>query len=232
NFTHGILELGSNEGLRSAFRARPTGVVYMDDVLNPGENQELGWNGYASWMGINDKQVLNPIIEMDPENFQDETKSNTFFGNAYLQLTLLEGLTFKSSLSANLVNSRFGQYRGTFTKSQKTSNLPRAYRNTSQGLGVTLDNILSYRYSLYKSNILLTGVQSTYYESRETMNSFVNNLPYNSLWYAMGTSSTIDEFSTNFVERSLLSYMGRMVYDFDQRFYITLTGRWDGASQL
>lgn len=232
NFTHGVLELGSNEGLRSAFRARPTGVVFYDDVLNPDENQELEWNGYASWMGINDKQVLNPIIEMDPENFQDETKSNTFFGNAYLQLNLLEGLTFKSSLSVNQFNNRFGQYRGTFTKSQKTTRNPRAYRNTTSLLGVTLDNILSYIKMLGRSNFMVTAAQSTFVESRETMNSFVNNLPYNSLWYAMGTSSTIDEFNTNLVERSLLSYMGRVVYEFDDRYYVTVTGRWDGASQL
>ncbi len=232
SFSHGKLELGSNEGLRSAFRARPTGVIFTEDVLNQGENQELDWNGYASWMGINDKQVLNPLIEMNPENFQDETKSNTFMGNAYLQLTLLEGLTLRSSLSANLYNDRFGQFRGTFTKSQKTTLNPRAYRNTTNISGITLDNILSYNKSLAKNNFVLTAVQSTFMESRETMNSYVNNLPYNSLWYAMGTSSTIDEFETNLVERSLLSYMGRVVYDFDNRYYVTLTGRWDGASQL
>lgn len=232
NFTHGKLELGSNEGLRSAFRARPTGVIFMDDVLNTGENQELGWNGYASWMGINDKQVLNPIIEMDPENFRDETNSNTFFGNAYLQLTLLEGLTLKSSLSANLYNDRFGQFRGTFTKSQKTTNNPRAYRNTTAISGITLDNILTYDKTIAKNNFVFTAVQSAFFQSNETMNSFVNNLPYNSLWYAMGTSSTYDELGTNLVERSLLSYMGRVVYDFDNRYYVTLTGRWDGASQL
>ncbi len=232
NFSHGRLELGSNEGLRSAFRARPTGVVYTSDVLNPGENQELDWNGYASWMGINDKQVLNPIIEMDPENFRDETKSNTFFGNAYIQLTLLEGLTLKSALSANLYNDRFGQFRGTFTKSQKTTDNPRAYRNTTSISGITLDNILTYQKSVSKNNFVFTAVQSSFVESRETLNSYVNNLPYNSLWHAMGTSSTIDEFGTNLVERSLLSYMGRVLYDFDNRYYVTLTGRWDGASQL
>ena len=47
-----------------------------------------------------------------------------------------------------------------------------------------------------------------------------------------GTSSTIDGFGTDLVERSLLSFMGRFIYGFRDKYLLTLTGRWDGASQL
>ncbi|WP_297089342.1 TonB-dependent receptor [uncultured Draconibacterium sp.] len=232
NYSFGKQNLGSNEAIRSAFRARPTGVIMYDDILNPDENQDTDWNGYAAWMGINDKQVLNPLIEMDPENFQDETRSNTFFGNAYIELTPLKGLSIRSQLSANVYNERFGQYRGTYTKSQKTTRAPRAYYNTKQISNYTLDNIVTYKTSAGEHDFTLTGVQSAFQTRTESMESQVDDLPYNSLWYAIGTGETISKLTTNLTERSLLSFMGRIIYGFKDKYLVTLTNRWDGASQL
>jgi TonB-linked SusC/RagA family outer membrane protein len=232
NYSFGKTVLGSNEAIRSAFRARPTGVVYYDDILNPDENGDEDWNGYACWMGINDKQVLNPLIEMDPENFQDETRSNTFFGNAYIELTPLKGLSIKSQISANVYNERFGQYRGTYTKSQKTTADPKAYYNTKSISNYTLDNIINYKKSFGEHDFTFTGVQSAYQTRTETMESAVTDLPYNSLWYAIGTAETISSLSTNLTEKSLLSFMGRIIYGFQDKYLVTLTNRWDGASQL
>ncbi|GAA5224884.1 TonB-dependent receptor [Membranihabitans marinus] len=232
NYIVGDLNLGSNEAIRSAYRARPTGVVYYDDILNPDENKDVDWNGYASWMGINDKQVLHPLVEAHPNNFQDETRTGNFYGNAFVELTLLEGLSVRSSLSTNVFNERFGQYRGTFTKSQKTTNNPRAYYNTTNSSNYTLDNIINYKKTIGDHDLSFTGLQSSYFFRNETLTSFVNNLPYNSLWYALGTSSTIDDLNTNLVERSILSYMGRIIYGFQGKYIVTLTNRWDGASQL
>jgi TonB-linked SusC/RagA family outer membrane protein len=231
-YTYGILELGSNEALRSGYRARPTGVIYYDDVLNPDENKDLDWNGYAAWMGIDDKQVLNPLVEAHPDNFQDETRTSNFFGNAYIELTPVKGLSIRSSLSTGIENRRWGQFRGTYTKSQKTTRGPRAYRNTGQLNNWTLDNIITYTSSAGEHDFTITGVQSAFQERYEIMESRVDNLPYNSLWYAMGTASDITKFGTDLQERALLSFMGRFIYGYKNKYLLTLTGRWDGASQL
>lgn len=233
NYSYSTQDLGSNEAIRSAYRARPTGVVYYDDILNVSENNDEDWNGYACWMGINDKQVLNPLIESDPENFQDETRSNTFFGNAYIELTPLEGLSVKSQISANIYNSRWGQYRGTYTKSRKTTRNPQAYYSTDMISSYTLDNIVTYKKEMGEHNITFSAIQSAYQYRNETMDARVDNLAYESLWYALGTSSTYDMLETNLSEKTLLSYMGRLIYGYkDNRYMLTLTTRWDGASQL
>lgn len=203
-----------------------------DDILNPDENKDVDWNGYAVWMGINDKQVLNPLVEQDPENFQDETRSSTFFGNAYIDITPIKGLSIKSSISAGVYGDRAGFYRGTYTKSRKTTRAPQAIRSTTNSSNYTWDNIISYKADVGNHDFTITGVQSSFFQRTETMNSRVDNLPYNSLWYAMGTSSSIDDLQTNLIERSLLSYMGRFMYGFKDKYLLTLTGRWDGASQL
>jgi TonB-linked SusC/RagA family outer membrane protein len=231
-YTYGIQNLGSNEALRSGYRARPTGAVYYDEVLNPDENKDVDWNGYAVWMGIDDKQVMHPLVEAHPDNFRDETRTSNFFGNAYLELTPLEGLSIRSQISTNITNSRGGQFRGTFTKSQKGSRPPRAYRNTRELNNWTLDNIVTYNRQFGMHDLTITGVQSAFQERTESLESRVDDLPYNSLWYAMGTAATISSFGTDLVERSLLSYMGRLIYGFNDKYILTLTSRWDGASQL
>ncbi|MDW7692529.1 TonB-dependent receptor [Flammeovirgaceae bacterium SG7u.111] len=231
NYSVAKTELGSNEALRSAYRARPTGVAMYDDVLNPDENQDFSWNGYAAWMGINDKQVLNPLIEKDADNFQDETRADNFFGNAYIELVPVQGLSIRSSFSTNINNSRWGQFRGTMTKDRKTTLLPRAFRQTDDKSNYTLDNIITYKKKSGDHDFTITGVQSSFQERNEEMDSYVDELPYSSLWYAFGTGRPV-QLDTKLTERTLLSYMGRVIYGFKDKYLLTLTGRWDGASQL
>ena len=99
------------ETLRSAYRARPTGSIYFSELTNPTETNDKNVNGYAFWMGIKDNQVQNPILEVQDYSFDDETRVSNFLGNGYLELTPMKGLSFKSSLSASVYNSRRGEYR-------------------------------------------------------------------------------------------------------------------------
>ena len=52
----------------------------------------------------------------------------------------------------------------------------------------------------------------------------VNNLPYNSDWYALNTG-TVTSIGSSLVERSLASYMGRVNYSYNDRYLLTVTGR-------
>nr|WP_228239046.1 TonB-dependent receptor [Muricauda sp. M10] len=233
NYTNSLINLGSRESLRGAYRARPTGVVYFDEILNPSENNDVEHDGYAVWMGINDKQVLNPIIEADRRNFQLETLSSDFRGNAYIEVTPFEGLSLKSSLSARKYDARDGMYRGTFTKDQRASLPPRANSSNQILTNYTFDNIINYQKTFGKSSINATVAQSAFKERVEVMGLDVENLPYDSSWYAVNTAGTINSVNSNLTERTISSYMGRLVYGFnDNRYLLTVTGRWDGASQL
>ena len=54
------------------------------------------------------------------------------------------------------------------------------------------------------------------------------------MWNALDKSqiSQLSDWSTDLVERQLLSYMIRANYSFADKYLLTLSGRWDGASQL
>jgi TonB-linked SusC/RagA family outer membrane protein len=60
----------------------------------------------------------------------------------------------------------------------------------------------------------------------------VADLPYKSLWHSLGTGATVTGYGSNLQEYSIASYMGRINYGFNDKYLLTLTGRYDGASQL
>ena len=223
---------GSLEVLRSAYRARPTGVVYYKDIVNPSEGNDLAigpWNDLSIWMGIKDNQVPNPLIDDDQSIYQLTTNINNSMGNAFVELSLLKGLTFKSSLSASVIDERQGEFRNTLSKSQ-LSNPPRANYNTKNWGTYTLDNQLTYNMSKGNHKLNVTALQSAYKNNYETYVINSTNLPFASLWYNLGTGLVTS--SSSFARNSLSSFMARANYTFNDKYLLTLTGRADGASQL
>ena len=228
---------GSYEALRSAYRARPTGVVNYDQLTNPSDGFDLNigpWNGYAVWMGIKDNQVLNPLVEADPANYQFETRLTNEMGNAFAEVTFLKNFKFKSSISASIIDQRQGDYRGTYTKDRAGVNLPRATYSTADNASYTFDNQLDYNGKKGKHKLSATLLQSAYKNIAETYSIAVQNLPYASIWYNLGTAgnANITGVSSSYKMNTLQSYMGRLNYSYDEKYLLTLTGRSDGASQL
>lgn len=228
---------GSYEALRSAYRSRPTGVPMYSDLTNPSDGYDLtqgAWNGYAVWMGIKDNQVMNPLVEANPANYQFETKVANEMGNAFIELTLLKGLTFKSSISASIIDQRQGDYRGTYTKDRAGVNLPKATYSTADYTSYTFDNQMNYTGSKGKHKLNATVLQSAYKNIAETYSIAVQNLPYASIWYNLGTAgnANVTGVSSSYKMNSIQSYMGRVNYSYNEKYLLTLTGRSDGASQL
>jgi TonB-dependent starch-binding outer membrane protein SusC len=228
--TYSNQNLGSRESLRNAYRARPTGTNLFADLANPSENSDFNIDGYAFWMGINDKQVPNPLADIKPEYSKLQTTASTIMSNGYVEYSPIKGLSLRSSISAIYNTSRVGDFRGMWTKSQ-IGRLPRAQYDNSILGSYTLDNILNYQVGEGNHKLHFTGLQSAFYQRNEAYQIAVVDLPFDSDWYALNTG-TISGISSSLVERSILSYMGRLNYSYRDKYLLTLTGRSDGASQL
>ncbi|MEZ4902138.1 MAG: TonB-dependent receptor [Spirosomataceae bacterium] len=229
--TYSDQNLGSQESLRNAYRARPTGTAYFKDLANPSENGDFEVDGVAFWMGINDKQVPNPLADIDPKTSKLQTTTAAIMSNAYVEFTPIKGLSLRSSISGSYSSERVGDFRGKWSKSQIGAK-PRAQYDGRIAGNYTLDNIINYNVDLGKHRIGVTGLQSAFYQRNEAYSIFVRDLPYDSDWYALNTASTIGSIGSSLVERSILSFMGRINYSYADKYLLTLTGRSDGASQL
>lgn len=103
----------------------------------------------------------------------------------------------------------------------------------------TLDNMLTYDRtfaSVHNFGATLLQTASSWNIENSSMNA--NNIPKPSfLWNAFGTvdltnAANAAGMSSGLTERQLSSYMARVNYGYDTRYLLTLSGRWDGASQL
>lgn len=230
-YTYSVQNLGSNEVTRNAFRARPTGSIFFSDVLDPAQSSDRDVDGYAFWMGINDTQVQNPILEAGRDNMQQETRVSSFLGNAYVELTPFKGFSVRSSLSTSVLSDRMGRFRNADQKG-RLNRLPDALVQNNLNASYTLDNIANYKLTSNKHELNVTAVQSVFLERFENYSINVENLPYNSSWYALNTASVIRGVSSRLTERSILSYMGRVNYIYNEKYLFTVTGRYDGSSVL
>jgi len=230
-YTYSIQNLGSSETLRGAYRVRPTGSVYYSELVNPSETNDKDVDGYSFWMGIKDTQVENPILEGQRSRYQEENRVSSFLGNGYIELTPMKGLSFKSSLSVSTLNRRNGVFAGTDSKG-RLNKLPTASNFFNLNSSYTWDNILNYKIKVGKHDVNATVGQSALQERFEAAGSNVENLPYNSGWYAINTAALINGVSSNLTQRSILSAMGRFNYTYNDKYLLTLTGRYDGSSVL
>lgn len=200
--------------------------------------------------------VINPGGETGIYTIQDEWEKSTqqsesmrILGSFSTTIDLgeiispLEGLQFKMNYGPDYRNWREGSYiDGTSAykiNSDGSTGTNYARLRNRRDFSWTLDNMIMYNKTIAeKHNLGVTLLQTASSWNTEESAMSANNIPKESyLWNAFGSiditnSDNNASMSSGLVERQLSSYMARANYGFDDRYLITLSGRWDGASQL
>lgn len=181
-------------------------------------------------LSLRSGDVINPNRLLEG-NTNRSLRFNSF-GNVYLEYQIADGLKFTSSLRGN-----FGSSKGQAYFSEKfgygQSVGGRAFTNNSTNVGITTEQNLSFNKTYGKHRLSATAV----YEQQETSFEFTNSsstgfdLPgvnLNNLATAQETLAT----RSGFVDNSLRSVLGRVQYDFDDRYVLNLSARSDGSSRF
>lgn len=165
-----------------------------------------------------------------------DNQRNTFrtLGSFYAQVNILPGLKFRLNFGPDFRYHRNGIFID--KKSVNRYGAPNlASLENQNDFSWTLDNLVYYDKAIGKHNFGVTLLQTT--SSWNHNNSYMRalNIPLASQkWNALNMSniSALDGWDSNLIERQLMSYMGRVNYGFSDKYILTLSGRWDGASQL
>lgn len=219
--TFQLRDEGSREGFRSAYRLRPTGSVYED-------NGELRFFPLES-----ETFITNPLFEED--NITRETRSLNYIGNISVTVKPIENLSITSSFSPSIDFNRYGEYRGLLSKS--VSDRPerrRAQVNHGNRLAYTWDNILNYDLNFTDQHSLkATFITSTFLDREEDYQNQVRDFDTDEfLFYNIDAGADIRQLRSNLRKQTLQSFTGRVSYAFQDKYLLTLTGRYDGASIL
>ena len=180
--------------------------------------------------------AIKTIIDEDKYS-QDQRVSLRAFASLYSQLDLgtlipvLKGLKFRTNFGPDIETWRDGIY--TDGKSVIRSGSSYASLEKRQRVSYTLDNLLYYDRTIEKHNFGLTLLQSqTQFETESSLMT-ADNVPFSSQkWNAMGAVSSLKSWSSGITKQALLSYMARLNYSFSNKYLVTVSGRYDGASQL
>jgi TonB-linked SusC/RagA family outer membrane protein len=181
-----------------------------------------------------DVNIINPIREVDL--CQNQRQNLRALGSFYSELNFgkihnaLDGLRYRLQFGPDFRYGRTGIADAAASINGDGNST--AQYNTEIKRSWTLDNLIYYDKTFGAHNLGVTLLQSAsaYHEETESMRSYVAS--DRELWYNMGSASDIRTYDSSLKENQLSSYMVRLNYGFAQKYLLTVSGRWDGASQL
>jgi TonB-linked SusC/RagA family outer membrane protein len=176
---------------------------------------------------------INPLaIALDQLN---SLKRTQMLGNLYADVNLLKGLTFRTEFGGNVSFANALSFRPTYNYGPNVKNDVNSISDSrNQNTFWQFKNYFTYtRNFLVKHNVTaMIGQEASEWGFRNLSGS-ATGLPVNnvtSIGLADVKSMTVNGALPN--TGALLSYYGRLNYNFDNKYYFTFTYRADGSSNF
>lgn len=221
---------GSNVGLYNILALSPLANPYNEDGSL---KRTVRMPSDETWVYTKD------LVESLSDQWLSRTKAfatyNTLYGE--LQIPGIEGLKYRANLGLNFRQSQGGSYTGAGINSSTPTTFSSASLSNSQTTNWTIENLLTYdRTFAGKHNINLVGLYSASQEQYDRSRIFGRNLPIDAFqYYNIGTAAeeiTVNPREQQYTMWGLVSWMGRAMYSYDDRYMISATVRSDGSSRL
>ncbi len=175
----------------------------------------------------------NPLAEIVDGAQVDETKRYRIFNSVYGEWDIIEGLKYRVNFGPDFTVARNGRFTGSQTNARRggaaTGSVDEQFI-----LNYTLENIVSYNKKFNQiHNFGVTALQSIQRDRDDRSSISVLGIPAETQsYYRLGDASQITGAGTNLTQWTLLSYMGRINYDFKEKYLLTATLRADGSSRF
>ena len=203
-------------------------VAYLTDPTlsyrNPDGTYPIGFAPPGMFSTANPYNILKETV--------NPTNEFTLLGNGYATYKIINGLQFKTSININTdytINREFQP--STILGGPVPAASAAASYNTSTFLNWLWENTLTYTKTIArKNNIELLAGYTAQKEHDE--NSSINGSQFpddNIQWLNVAATRIGNVGASDF---SLLSYIGRLNYDYDHRYLLSLAFRSDGSSRF
>ncbi|WP_158861490.1 SusC/RagA family TonB-linked outer membrane protein [Lunatibacter salilacus] len=187
-------------------------------IANPGGNLNL-WN---------------PL--MDIENALNERRSSSLMSNMFAEVAFTPWLKYRLNFGGQIRNFRNGSWTGPGSSNHLNLRPNTAGMSRDENFSWVNENLIFIDKTIAEKHVIgVTLLYSTQYSRREGMNIGVSNtIVPASRWYDLNSNANgrPDSYGTSFTENTLSSYMARINYSFNDKYLLTASGRYDGASVL
>lgn len=206
--------------LGGALQENPLGVPFDED-------------GNLIFLPTSDGLRTNPFAEIVDGAQEDLTKRYRVFNSFYANWEITEGLNYRMVFGPDFNIEREGRFTGSQTNARRggdpTGSVDERFR-----FNYTLENILTYNKTFNSDhNLNVTLLQSIQRDNFERTTLGVLGIPAESqLFHRLGDASQITGANTDLIQWSLMSFMGRVNYDYKNKYLLTATIRADGSSRF
>jgi TonB-linked SusC/RagA family outer membrane protein len=183
----------------------------------------------------------NPVSLLElPDRYNDIFN---VFGNAFAQLNLAKGLTYRVQFSFERDHNTFKNFIPVYTSTFSGDNLAnmeskyntdtKMTENSSFVSNYLTEQRLNYTVSFGKAN--LDAMLAMTYEKNTTegINAYKRAALGNDPIYRILSAQTIgDQVSGDKIQTAMLSYLGRINFSYDERYLATVNFRADGSSRF
>lgn len=223
-FRDDILLGGIPPLINSALLAIPTQRVYDS-------TQE---NGY----GVNDEQIQEALSlnAVGVNNiFENYTEVDKIFATGYAQFKIIDQENHQFSYRLNggweRTEARDVQWNPAFDLGTFYNyDIARLNDNTRSYSNALIENLLNYSGTFGKHQVdVLAGYTFQEYSFNERI---AGNQEYLEPYYPTLANGQVPSVGSNLSNTIWESYLGRINYNYDERYLVTLTGRYDGSSRF
>jgi TonB-linked SusC/RagA family outer membrane protein len=216
-----------NNTLRNAFGVSPFVPMY-DSSGKFWDNSNSTWNNGEA----------NPYAVMHYTN-QRKNNNQRVFGDIYFILEPIKGLRYRSALGVNYSAFESRSFSPIYKVSIYNFNdFTRASQNMSRNRSIQFDNQLSYTRDIFGDHHIeaMVGTSSIRSEGSgmygQNRDLIFADLRHAWLSNATNTDGTNISLTGSPYEEALLSYYGRLQYNYKEKYLLNATLRADGSSKF
>ena len=221
---------GSNLGLY--------GVLSMSPIANP-YNDDGNWKRTIQ-MPLDESWVYSKeIIENLGDKWKDQGKAFGSYNTLYSEVKIpgIEGLKYRVNIGLNYRSTNGGSYTGEGVFSATATTPSTASVSNSHTTNWAIENLLTYdRIFAEKHQVNVVALYSAEQTRYNSFSVSAKDIPSDAFqFYNLGQAAgeiTIDPDDQDYYKSGLKSWMGRVMYSYDNRYMLTATLRSDGSSRL
>ena len=197
-------------------------------TMSTASNLDQAW--IYTRKSVNDVEGLGKYV--------DESKAFASYNNMYGEVNLpIDGLKYRLNVGLDYRTSNSGNYTGIGVFNTNAAAPSGAGKGNNQTYHWVLENLLTYDKTFGKHKVNAVALYSA--EQNRYISSYMSakNVPADFFqYYNLGQSPQADisikPEDQSYLQWGLMSYMGRAMYTFDNKYMITATVRSDGSSRL
>ncbi|MBE7171311.1 MAG: TonB-dependent receptor [Williamsia sp.] len=175
----------------------------------------------------------------DAGSWVNETRGYATYNSVYGEVSIpwIEGLKYRMNAGADFVQSNNGNYTGQGINNVNPQTLSTAGIGNGQTYHWTVENLLTYDRTIAdKHKINFVGLYSSEQNKYNSSSISVMDIPSDAFqFYNLGQAAgqiTLNPANQAYQQSGLMSWMGRVMYSYDNRYLLSATLRSDASSRL